>query len=116
MKIIKSKNEYSKPIPHVCYNESQKTILVKYAKTGCAFDEQEMYIRNLHIFSNPYLWFKPLIFHTYIIVSNRIHSLEYLTSTTLGCKNIKIRYMILWQRLNSVMGAFVFDILLDLPI
>jgi len=43
MKILKHKDEYSKPIPHVCHNESQKAILVKYGRAGgCGFDGQEM--------------------------------------------------------------------------
>ena len=38
------------------------------------------------------LWyFKPLIFQTCIIWSNRIHSLKYLRFTTLGCKDKGIR-------------------------
>ena len=39
------------------------------------------------------LWYEPLIFQTYIIWSNSIHSLKYLRYTTLGCKcnDIKIR-------------------------
>ena len=40
-------------------------------------------------FSNPFIfttwWCKALIFQTYIIRSNRIYSLTYLRSTTLGC-------------------------------
>ena len=43
-------------------------------------------------FSNPYIFGtqcrKPLIFQTYIIRSNRIHSLKYLRSTTLEYKDI----------------------------
>ena len=43
-------------------------------------------------FSNPYIFTtgrrRPLIFQTYI---NRILSLKYLRSTTLGCKDIRIR-------------------------
>ena len=49
-------------------------------------------------FFNPYIfdtWWctlcKPLIFHTLIIWSNRNHSKNYLRSTTLGCKDIRIR-------------------------
>ena len=45
--------------------------------------------------SNPYIfttgWCRPLIFQTYIIWSNGIFSLKYLRSTTLGCKDIRIR-------------------------
>ena len=37
------------------------------------------------------LWSKPLIFQTYIIWSNIIHSLKYLRSSTLGCNDIEIR-------------------------
>ena len=33
-------------------------------------------------------WWKPLIFQTYTIWSNIIHSLKYLRSTTSGCKDI----------------------------
>ena len=43
-------------------------------------------------FSNPYIFTtgrrRPLIFQTY---SNRIHSLKYLRSTTMGCTDIRIR-------------------------
>ena len=46
-------------------------------------------------FSNPYIfttgWRRSLIFQTYIIWSNRIHSLKYLRFTTVGCKDIRIR-------------------------
>ena len=49
-------------------------------------------------FFNPYIfdtWWctlcKPLIFHTWIIWSNRNHSENDLRSTTLGCKDIRIR-------------------------
>ena len=34
---------------------------------------------------------KPLIFQAEMILSNRIHNLVYLRSTTLGCKDIEIR-------------------------
>jgi len=43
--------------------------------------------RNRVIVTNSYF----LIFQTWIILSNRIHSLKYLRSTTLGCKDIGIR-------------------------
>ena len=46
-------------------------------------------------FSNPYIcaaeWFKPLIFQTLNIYSNRIHSLKHLWFTRLDCKDIRIR-------------------------
>ena len=46
-------------------------------------------------FSNPYIFWtlgrKPLIFQTYIIWSNRSHSLKCQRSTTLGSKDIGIR-------------------------
>ena len=39
--------------------------------------------------SNPYIfatwWYKPLIFQTKIVWSNRIHRLKYLRSTIFGC-------------------------------
>ena len=45
-------------------------------------------------FSNPYIfatgWRKPLILQTYMIWSNRNHSLKYLRSMSLGCKDIGI--------------------------
>ena len=45
-------------------------------------------------FSNSYIfatrWRKPLIFQTYIIWANQIHSLKYLRSTTLGFKDKEI--------------------------
>jgi len=41
------------------------------------------YIRNLIV--------KTLIFQPWIILSNRIHRLQYQGSTTLGCKDIRIR-------------------------
>jgi len=46
-------------------------------------------------FSNPYIYgtwcCRLLIFQTKIILCNRIHSLKYLRSTTLGCRDIRIR-------------------------
>ena len=46
-------------------------------------------------FSNPYIfttgWRRPLIFQTYNIWCNRIHSLKYLRFTTVGYKDIRIR-------------------------
>ena len=46
-------------------------------------------------FSNPYIcaaeWFKPLIFQTLNIYSNRIHSLKHLWFTRLDWKDIRIR-------------------------
>ena len=46
-------------------------------------------------FSNPHIcatkWFKPLIFQTLNIYSNRIRSLKYLRFTRLDCKDIRIR-------------------------
>ena len=44
---------------------------------------------NLHIFGMYYI--RPLVFQTYIIYSNLIHSLKYLRSPTLGYKDIGIR-------------------------
>ena len=44
---------------------------------------------------------KSLIFQTYIIWSNRIHSLKYLRSTTLKSKDIGLEKQSLSQRLNS---------------
>ena len=44
---------------------------------------------NLNIFRTRCC--KPLIFQTHIILSNRIHSLKYLRSTTFGSKVIVIR-------------------------
>ena len=45
--------------------------------------------------SRPYIfatwWRKPLIFQTSTIWSNRIHSVKYVRSTTLGCKDTRIR-------------------------
>ena len=45
-------------------------------------------------FSNPHIsatcWCKPLQFQTSIIWYNNIHSLKYLRSTTVGCKDIRI--------------------------
>ena len=49
---------------------------------------QQTYIFNPDILS--IWWCKPFIFQT-IILSNRIHSLKYLRSTTLCCKDIRIR-------------------------
>ena len=43
----------------------------------------------IHIFYT--WWCKPLIFHTCILSSNRIHSLKYIRTTALGCKDIEIR-------------------------
>ena len=59
--------------------------------------------------SNPYIfatgWRKPLIFQTYMIWSNRNHSLKYLRSMSLGWKDIGIRKsklvaktQFVWQR------------------
>ena len=44
---------------------------------------------NLYIFATG--WRKPLIFQTYMIWSNRNHSLKYVRSMSLGCKDIGIR-------------------------
>ena len=43
----------------------------------------------IHIFYT--WWCKPLIFQTWILSSNRIHSLKYIKTTALGCKDIGIR-------------------------
>ena len=43
---------------------------------------------NHNIFAT--LWCKPLIFQTQVFWSSRMHSLKYLRSTTLGCKDIGI--------------------------
>ena len=54
-------------------------------------------------FSNPYIFAIlkciSLIFQTQIISSNIIHSLKYLRSVSLGCKDIENQS--LWQKLNS---------------
>ena len=46
-------------------------------------------------FSNPYIygtwWCKLLIFQTKIVWCNKTHSLKYLRSTVLGCRDIGIR-------------------------
>ena len=73
---------------------------------------------NLFIFVT--WWREPYIFQTEIIRSDRIHSLKYLRSMSMGCKDIRIRKSeivaktqflwvcgkdsipwSLWQRLNS---------------
>ena len=45
--------------------------------------------KSLHSFAT--WWFKPLIFKTYIIWSNRIHNMKYLRSTTWDFKNKRIK-------------------------
>ena len=44
----------------------------------------------INLFISATGWFEPLIFQTEIIGSKRIHSLEYLRSTTFGYKDIEI--------------------------
>ena len=55
---------------------------------------KELSLCHKNWFSYPYIfltwWRKALIFQTKVILSNRIHSLKYLGSTTLGCKGIEI--------------------------
>ena len=57
--------------------------------------EKELSCCNKLQLSNPHIsateWCKPLIFQTYIIWSNRNHSLKYQRYTTFGCKDIEIR-------------------------
>jgi len=56
---------------------------------------KEMSFCNKLKLSNSYIsatgWCKPLIFQTYIIWPNNIHSLKYKRSTTFGWKDIAIR-------------------------
>ena len=49
----------------------------------------KLWIYNPYFFGTQYR--KSLIFQTYIIWSNRIHSLKYLRSTTFGSKDVVIR-------------------------
>ena len=55
-------------------------------------------------FCNPYIFvtskWKPMIFQTYYLIQQ---NLKYLGTMTFGCKDIGIRNLILWQRLNSIM-------------
>ena len=44
---------------------------------------------NFYIFD--FCLCKPLIFQTWIILSNRIHILKYQKSTTIVCKDVEIR-------------------------
>jgi len=63
-------------------------------------DDSTEFIKELNLchklkFSNPYIYWtwccRLLIFQTKIIWCNRTHSLKYLTSTTMGCRDIGIR-------------------------
>ena len=54
------------------------------------------------------LYLQPLIFQTYIIWFNIIHTLKYLRSTTLCSKDIGISNMSLWQGLNF----FIFKVMI----
>ena len=74
------------------------------SKTLIFDQKKELSLCHKFKFSNPYFfatwWCKPLIFHTLIIWSNRIHSLKCLRSSTLGYKDTGIKNQSLWQRLN----------------
>ena len=66
---------------------------------------KELSLCHKYQFSNAYItktrWRKSLIFQTLIIWSFRLHSLKYLGSTTLGCRDKGIKNQSLWQWLNS---------------
>ena len=77
-----------------------KIFLVDFEK----FPGKELSLCHKLKFSNPYIYgtwcCRLLIFQTKIIWCNRIHSLKFLRSTTLGCKDIRKRNLSLWQRIN----------------
>ena len=45
------------------------------------------------------------------LLSNRIHSLKYVRSTTLGSKYIGIRNVTLWQQLNSFRLSYLTEVI-----
>ena len=55
-------------------------------------------------------WGKPLIFKTWILWSNRIYSLKYLSSTTFSCKDVGI-----WK-FKFVADAISYKVFLNFPI
>ena len=67
---------------------SENSDKIKIGKGVFATNKQNK-CSNSYIFAT--LWCKPLIFQTYIIRSNIIHSLKYQRFTTFGCKDIEIR-------------------------
>ena len=80
-----------------------------YKFLACGTDSihltKEMSLCNKLKFSNSYIfaswWCKPIIFQTYVIRSNRIHSLKKQMSTTSGCKDTRIKKLSLLQELIS---------------
>ena len=68
-----------------------KIFLIDFEK----FPGKELSLCHKLKFSNPYIYgtwcCRLLIFQTKIIWCNRIHSLKFLRSTTLGCRDIGIR-------------------------
>ena len=74
---------------------------------------KEMSFCNKLKFSNSYIfanwWCKPLIFQTYIIWSNHIHSLKYTMSTTFGWKDIAIRKFEFVAKTQFLCNKLCFD-------
>ena len=74
-------------------NVTLKTYVYQYYERYCRFSRlkgcHKLWIYNPFIFETQCR--KSLIFQTYIIWSNRIHSLKYLRSTTLEFKDIGFR-------------------------
>ena len=75
---------------------------------SCLKLRKELSFRHKLKYSNSYIfatwWCKPLIFQTYNISSNIIYSLKYQRFMTSGCKDIRIKNLSLWQKLNSFGG------------
>jgi len=83
--------------PHHQPSYRRETRTINYFFNILTFDEQRRWTKESTLwhklkYYNPYIfvnwWCKLLIFQIQIIWSNRIHSLKYLRSTTLGFKDI----------------------------
>ena len=77
-------------VAHKCTNISVRFESNRCCK-GIKFLSQ-LKLSNTDIFT--IRWCKPLIFQTYIIWSNIIHSFKYKRSTTFGSKDIEIRKVV----------------------
>ena len=98
--VLTSENRFSMIMKPETWNMKPKPrswdlLTIKSELENFKYFKKELSLCHKLKFSNPYIfttgWRRPLIFQTYIIWSNRIHSLKYLRSTTLGCKDIRIR-------------------------
>ena len=79
----------------LCLYVNYKKNYYCYTSYMCNDATKELSLCHKLWFYNSYIFgiqcYKSLIFQTYIIWSNRIHSLKYLRSTTLGYKDIGFR-------------------------